>query len=72
MLTQDDQQEIKKIIKEEIKHLPSLDHFDKRMDELLGEVQTMRDEETLHQGQHDEINERFDRVDKHLRISTTA
>lgn len=42
MLTQDDQQEIKKIIKEEIKHFPSLDHFDKRMDELLWEVQTMR------------------------------
>lgn len=48
MLNQNDREEIRKIVKEEIKHLPSKDHFDKRMDELTHEVQTMRDEQTLH------------------------
>lgn len=68
MLNQNDRAEIRKIVKEEIKHLPSKDHFDKRMDELMGEVQTMRDEQTLHQGQHDKITERLDRVEKHSNL----
>lgn len=54
MLTQKDLHEIeeqtRKIVKEEIKYLPTKAHFDKRMDELMGEVQTMREEQTLHQG----------------------
>lgn len=76
MLTQDDRQEIRTIVKEElddkIKFLPTKAHFDKRMDELVHEIETVREEQTLHQGQHDEINERFDRVDKHLGVITSV
>ena len=75
MLTQDDHQEIRKIVKEEldekIEFLPSKAHFDKRMDELTREVQTVRDEQTLHQGQHDEITDHLERLDKHTNLPQT-
>lgn len=61
---------VRKVVKEETKHLPSLEHFDQRMDTLSGEIQKVRDEQDLHSGQHDEITDRFERVDKHLGIST--
>lgn len=72
MLTQKDLKSIEELIDkkldQKIKFLPSKDHFDKRMDELMGEVQTMRNEQTLHQGQHDEITDHFDRLDKHTNL----
>ena len=72
MLTQKDLRDIEGVIDrkldQKIKHLPTKAHFDKRMDELMGEVQAMRDEQTLHQGQHDEINDRLDRLEKHTNL----
>ena len=41
------------------------DHFDQRMDSLMKEIQDMREEQTLHQGQHDEMKERLDRLEQH-------
>jgi len=70
MLTQQDLKKIEELVDkkldQKIKFLPTKDHFDKRIDELMGEVQTMREEQTLHQGQHDEITEHLDRLDKHV------
>ena len=40
------------------------DHFDQRMDALTKEIQDMREEQTLHQGQHEEIVDRLDRLEK--------
>ncbi len=68
--------EVRTIVMEEldekIKLLPTKDEFFTRMDKLSGELLAMRQEFTLHSGQHDEITDRFDRLDKHLGISTAA
>lgn len=53
-----------KTLAEKISFLPSKFHFDERMDKLTAEIQTVREEQTLHQGQHDEITERLDRVEQ--------
>jgi predicted nuclease with TOPRIM domain len=37
-----------------------------KLDVIAKELQDFRDEQTLHQGQHDEINERLDRIDEKL------
>ena len=55
-------------IEAKIKGLPTKDHFDTRMDELMKEVQDMREEQTLHQGQHDEITERLDTIEQKIGI----
>lgn len=48
------------------------DTFRKYKDEILtaldpvaGELKKLREEQTIHQGQHDRIDERLDRVEKH-------
>lgn len=54
MLNQNDRDEIRKIVKEEIKgeikHLPTKDEFYNKMDELMGEVKAMREEQTIIEG----------------------
>ncbi len=51
MLTQKDLDEIeqltKKSVKEEIKHLPNKDEFFGEMDKVMGELQTIRDENKI-------------------------
>lgn len=44
------------------------EHFDDRMDTLTKEIQDMRDEFTLHQGQHEEIGERLETIEQKLDI----
>lgn len=46
-----------------VSHLPTKDYFDERMDALMKEVKDMREEQTMHQGQHDEVVERLDRLE---------
>lgn len=55
---------------EKIKPLPTKDEFFTQMLELLGEVQSMREAQELHSGDHTRINDRLDTHDKHLGIST--
>lgn len=57
-------------LEKNVSHLPTKDDFAERMDKISGQLQAISDEQTLHQGQHDRINDRFDRIDKHLNIST--
>ncbi|MBI5619972.1 hypothetical protein HY950_03350 [Candidatus Gottesmanbacteria bacterium] len=59
-------EEVRQMVKDETKHLPSKDDFFTRMDKLSGEIQKVRDEQTLHQGQHDEINTKLERHDKRI------
>ena len=47
MLTQKDLGEIKILIKEETKYLPTKDEFYTKMDEVMGELKAIREEQTL-------------------------
>ena len=60
----------KKELRDEIRLLPTKEEFFSRMDKLSGEIKAMRDEHDLHAGQHRQINDRFDTIDKHIGIST--
>ncbi len=66
--------EVEKIVEEKldakIKLLPTKDEFFTRMDALSGEIKAVRQEQTIHADEHRKINDRFDRIDGHLHIST--
>lgn len=61
MLTQKDLDQVEKltrnIIKAEIKHLPSKDEFYTKMDEIMGGLKTIREEQELVTGKNSEIIE---------------
>jgi len=44
--------DIQKIVKEEIKHLPSKDDYFGKMREVMDELKTIREEVTLMSGRH--------------------
>lgn len=73
MLTQNDFDEIEKlvrdIVKEEIKFLPTRDEFFTKMAELMGEVKAMRESQEIHAGTHTEINDRLEKLEKALQSS---
>lgn len=48
--------------------LPTKEEFFSRMDELMHEVKAMREEQTMHQGQHDRLDGRVARVEKKLNL----
>lgn len=52
--------------------LPTKEYFSKRMDELSGEIKKVREEQIVHSGDHSDINDRFDRIDKHLGVITSV
>jgi len=60
--------DIQKIVKEEIKHLPSKDDFFGKMDEVMGELKTIREEITLLGGRQsensDQLENHEDRISK--------
>ncbi len=61
---------LEKRLTAKIDHLPTKDEFFTRMDELSGEIKKVREEQIIHAGDHSQINDRFDQIDKHLGIST--
>lgn len=63
---------LRKELKDEFKNLPTKNEFFTRMDKLSAEIQKVRDEQIVHSGDHSDINDRFERVDTHLGISTAA
>lgn len=66
MLTQKDLEEICKLINEifdeKIKFLPTKNEFAKRMDEVMGELQAIRQEQTLMSG----------RLSEHVGLPTSS
>ncbi len=64
--------DVRQIIKDEIKFLPTKNDFFTRMDKLSGEMKAVRESQDLHTGEHQEINDRFEKIDKHLGISTAS
>jgi len=53
-------EDIQKIVKEEIKHLPSKDDFFGKMDEVMGELKTIREEITLLGGRQSESSDQLE------------
>lgn len=77
MLTNDDYQKIDKIvdsridaakvdIKEQIRHLPTKDDFDTRMDKLTKEIQDARDELAAHAMSHERLDEKDEELDARI------
>lgn len=68
MLTQKDLDEIEQIIDEKldqkIKFLPTKDEFYRKMDELMGEVQDMREDLTVFSGYKDQLENHEERIAK--------
>ncbi|OGG02540.1 hypothetical protein A2Z33_01965 [Candidatus Gottesmanbacteria bacterium RBG_16_52_11] len=69
MLTQKDLQTIRTVVKDELKHLPTKDEFAEKMDNMMGELKTIREEITLVSGR---MSDHTDELDKHdRRLSRT-
>ena len=68
ILTQKDIDEIEKIVeksvKDNTKHLPTKDQFYLKMDELIGEIKSAREELQVHSGQHERIDDDIDELKK--------
>lgn len=65
-----DSDALRKELNAKIDTLPTKEYFARRMDELSGEIKKVREEQIVHAGAHSDINDRFDRIDTHLHIST--
>ena len=64
MLKQKDFDEIREVIREETKHLPSKDDFYDKMDELMGEIKAVREEQKVISGYKDQIEDHETRIGK--------
>ncbi|OGG14292.1 hypothetical protein A2773_06770 [Candidatus Gottesmanbacteria bacterium RIFCSPHIGHO2_01_FULL_39_10] len=49
---------------EKIKFLPTKDDFYEKMDQVMGELKTVRESQELHAGQHAEIRDEIDKLKK--------
>ena len=58
------------VAKEDISHLPTKDEFYSKMDEVMGELKTIREEQTL-QSQHlSDHDDKIEKIETHLGISS--
>jgi hypothetical protein len=58
------------VTKEDISHLPTKDEFYTKMDEVMGELKTIREEQTL-QSQHlSDHDDRIEKIESHLGMSS--
>ncbi len=49
-----------------------VDRLDEKLDTFIGEMKAFREEQMLHAGQHRQINDRFDRLEKKVGIATQS
>jgi hypothetical protein len=62
--------EEKLVTKDDISHLPTKDEFYTKMDEVMGELTTIREEQSL-QSQHlSDHDDRIDKIESHLGVSS--
>lgn len=59
MLTRNDLNQVREIVKEEIEQLPTKDEFFQMMDKVFGELRTIRDELKISRGRIDDHEERI-------------
>jgi uncharacterized protein (UPF0305 family) len=64
MLSIKDLEEIRKLIKEETKYLPTKDDFYNKMDELMKELKDLREEVTVVTSYKDQIEDHETRIGK--------
>ena len=58
------------VTKDDISHLPTKDEFYEKMDEVMGELKTIREEQTV-QGQHlSDHEDRIEKIESHLGLSS--
>jgi hypothetical protein len=69
-VTIDEAIESKLVTKDDIGHLPTKDEFFTKMDEVMGELKAVREEQTL-QSQHlSDHDDRIDRIESRVGISS--
>ncbi|MBI3577391.1 hypothetical protein HY086_05125 [Candidatus Gottesmanbacteria bacterium] len=49
-----------------------LDEISKKLDEFVGDIEDKRETQELHSADHARINDRLDKHDQHLHISTAV
>lgn len=59
-------EELDKKIPGYIKYLPTKDEFYNKMDELMGEVKSIRESQEIHTGTHTEITDRLEKLEQVL------
>lgn len=65
-------EKFKQFYNDHIKYLPTKEEHFKKMDELMGEVKAMRETQELHVQDHSDIDDRFEKLDKHLGIDSSV
>ena len=78
MLTQKDLEDIEKVVDEKIEsrtsNLPTKDEFYTKMDEVVGELKTIREEQAVLSGLNTKVNdhdERIFKLEKKLRVQVS-
>jgi len=49
-----------------------LDDISMKLDKFVGDIQAKREEQTLHDGKHEDIEERMSTIEKHLHIPAVS
>jgi hypothetical protein len=62
--------EKKLVTKEDISHLPTKDEFYEKMDEVMGELKTIREEQAVLGHQVADHDDRIEKVESHLDASS--
>ena len=57
-------------VKEHMSHLPTKDEFYGKMDEVMGELKTIRDEQALQSQRLSDHDDRIEKVESYLGISS--
>jgi len=58
------------VTKEDVSHLPTKDDFYTKMDEVMGELKTIREEQALQSQRLSDHNDRIEKIEDHLGISS--
>jgi hypothetical protein len=58
------------VTKSDISHLPTKDEFYTKMDEVIGELKTIREEQTLISRGLSDHGDRIEKIESHLGMST--
>jgi hypothetical protein len=58
------------VTKEDISHLPTKDEFYGKMDEVMGELKTIREEQSVQGHQLSDHSDRIEKIESHLGISS--
>jgi hypothetical protein len=69
-VTIDEAIEEKLVTKQDLSHLPTKDEFYTKMDEVMGELKAIREEQPLQSHKLSEHEDRIEKIESHLGISS--